>query len=267
MASLAVSRLAMSHTTESASKNDIVDQLGITGTGFGGPKAWGAPYFTVQGYSPFGDNYLATPMQAWDTVIEGRDTLSWQIGRHSAKFGARVSEVHLADVGLLPESRLLPVHKRLHHAVRAERRQLRIGAGQLSARAARCAAGAGRHSQMNLRQWYADGYAQDAWRLTSTTTLNYGLRYEFMSPLVDIRYTNSNLDLSSGTPQVFIGGQNGYPRGLMYPNLARFAPRLGLAQSLPHLGLVCARGLRHFLYAGRHEYLVQPAPQRALCLP
>ncbi len=32
-----------------------------------------------------------------------------------------------------------------------------------------------------------------------------------MSPLVDIRYTNSNLDLSSGAPQVFIGGQNGYP--------------------------------------------------------
>ena len=92
--------------------------------------------------------------------------------------------------------------------------------------------------QMNLRQWYADGYAQDAWRLTSTTTLTYGVRYEFMSPLVDIRYTNSNLDLSTGTPQVFIGGQNGYPEGLMYANHTNFAPRLGLAQSMPHLGMV-----------------------------
>ena len=55
--------------------------------GFGGPGAWGAPYFNVQGYSPFGDNYLATPMHAWDTVIEGRDTLNWQVGRHSLKFG------------------------------------------------------------------------------------------------------------------------------------------------------------------------------------
>lgn len=61
IASVAVSRLAMSHTTESANKNDIVDELGITGTGFGGPRAWGAPYFNVQGYSPLGDNYLATP--------------------------------------------------------------------------------------------------------------------------------------------------------------------------------------------------------------
>jgi hypothetical protein len=59
-----------------------------------------------------------------------------------------------------------------------------------------------------------------------------------MSPLIDVDYTNSNLDLSSGTPQVFIGGQNGYPRGLMYANRTNFAPRLGLAQSLPHLGVV-----------------------------
>ena len=91
---------------------------------------------------------------------------------------------------------------------------------------------------MNLRQWYADGFAMDAWRLTPTTTLTYGLRYEFMSPLVDIKYTNTNLDLGSGTPKVFIGGQNGYPKGLMYANHTNFAPRLGLAQSLPRLGVV-----------------------------
>src|SRR5215469_1574990 len=92
--------------------------------------------------------------------------------------------------------------------------------------------------QMNLRQWYLDGYGQDAWRMTSTTTLTYGVRYEYMDPLVDIHYTNSNLDLSGAAPQIFIGGQNGFPRGLMYPNRANFAPRLGLAQSIPHLGLV-----------------------------
>ena len=79
-ATLAVSRLSMNHTTQSANKNDIVGQLGIQGVGFGGPGAWGAPYFNVQGYSPIGDSYSATPMHAWDTVIEGRDTLSWQWG-------------------------------------------------------------------------------------------------------------------------------------------------------------------------------------------
>jgi len=238
MASLAVSRLAMSHTTESASKNDIVDQLGITGTGFGGPKAWGAPYFTVQGYSPFGDNYLATPMEAWDTVIEGRDTLSWQIGRHNAKFGAAYQKFIWPMWGFFQ-------NRGYYQFTNGYTTQYALYDGSSGSALANFLLGlpAARQGQagipqMNLRQWYADGYGEDTWRLTSTTTLEYGLRYEFMSPLVDIRYTNSNLDLSSGTPQVFIGGQNGYPRGLMYPNLARFAPRLGLAQSLPHLGLV-----------------------------
>ena len=87
MASVSISRLVMMHTTESAGKKDIVTELGITGTGFGGINAWGAPYFNVQGFSPLGDNFNATPMHAWDTVIEGRDSLSWQVGRHSTKFG------------------------------------------------------------------------------------------------------------------------------------------------------------------------------------
>ncbi|MGH9723534.1 MAG: hypothetical protein ACRD41_00570, partial [Candidatus Acidiferrales bacterium] len=37
---------------------------------------------------------------------------------------------------------------------------------------------------------------------------------------------------------VFIGGENGYPRGLMYANKHDFAPRLGFAKSIPGFGLV-----------------------------
>jgi hypothetical protein len=87
-ASAAASRLSMSHWAENNNTKDIVGQLGITGVGFGGKPGWGAPYFNVQGYSPFGDAWLATPMQSWDTILEGRDTLSWQTGHHALKFGA-----------------------------------------------------------------------------------------------------------------------------------------------------------------------------------
>ncbi|HLW78731.1 MAG TPA: hypothetical protein VKU44_03945, partial [Terriglobia bacterium] len=238
MASVAVSRLAMSHTTESAGKNDIVDELGITGTGFGGPAAWGAPYFNVQGYSPLGDNYLATPMKAWDTVIEGRDSLSWQVGRHNAKFGGAYQKFIWPMWGFFQ-------NRGYYQYTNGYTTEFALADGKsgssladflLALPAAR--QGQAGVPQMNLHQWYADGYGQDAWRLASKTTLTYGLRYEFMSPLIDVRYTNSNLDLSSGVPQVFIGGQNGYPRGLMYANHTNFAPRLGLAQSLPHLGIV-----------------------------
>jgi hypothetical protein len=237
-ASGAISRLSMMHTTESANKNDIVSQLGITGTGFGGPAAWGAPYFTVQGYSPMGDNYSATPMHAWDTVVEGRDTLNWQIGRHSAKFGGAYQRFIWPMWGFFQNRGYYQFTNGFttQYALNDGASGSALASFLLGLPAAR--QGQAGVPQMDLRQWYADAYAQDAWRLTSTTTLTYGLRYEYMSPLVDIRYTNSNLDLSSGAPQIFIGGQNGYPRGLMYPNRTNFAPRLGLAQSFPHLGLV-----------------------------
>jgi Carboxypeptidase regulatory-like domain len=236
-ASGAISRLVMMHSTESANKNDIVDELGITGTGFGGPAAWGAPYFNVQGYSPMGDNYLATPMHAWDTIVEGRDTLNWQIGRHSAKFGGAYQKFiwpmwgFFQNRGYYQFTNGFTTQDALNDGTGSA-----LASFELGLPAAR--QGQAGVPQMDLRQWYADAYAQDAWRLTATTTLDYGLRYEFMSPLVDIRYTNSNIDLSSGTPQVFIGGQNGYPRGLMYANHTNFAPRLGLAQSIPRLGVV-----------------------------
>ena len=236
-ASGAISRLSMMHTTESANKNDIVAQLGITGTGFGGPAAWGAPCFNAQGYSPLGDNYLATPMHAWDTIVEGRDTLNWQIGRHSAKFGGAYRKFIWPMWGFFQNRGYYQFTNGFttEHAPN-DGTGSSLASFMLGLPAAR--QGQAGVPQMNLRQWYANAYAQDAWRFTATTTLTYGLRYEFMSPLVDITYANSNIDMSSGTPKVFIGGQNGYPRGLMYANHANFAPRIGIAQSFPNLGLV-----------------------------
>ena len=238
MATLAISRLSMNHTTESANKNDIVSQLGIQGIGFGGPGAWGAPYFTVQGYSPFGDSYLATPMHAWDTIIEGRDSISWQIGRHSMKFGGAYQKYIWPMWGFFQ-------NRGYYQFTRASQRKLAPMMARVQVLRASCSAlpvarqRAGRYSADEPASVVRDGYAQDTWRITSTTTLNYGLRYEYMSPLLDITYTNSNLGFRQrGAPSAFIGGQNGYPKGLIYPTQTDFAPRFGIAQSIPASGLV-----------------------------
>jgi hypothetical protein len=244
----AISRLVMMHSTESANKNDIVTELGIQGTGFGGPGAWGAPYFNVQGFTPMGDQFSATPMHAWDTVVEGRDSLNWQLGRHSLKFGGAYQKFIWPMWGFFQNRGYYQFTNGFttEYALNDGHTGSALASFELGLPAAR--QGQNGVPQMNLRQWYADGYGQDAWRLTSTTTLTYGVRYEYMAPLVDIRYTNSNLDLTGvqlagavrtgNAPQPFIGGQNGYPKGLMYAPRTNFAPRLGLAQSLPHLGMV-----------------------------
>jgi hypothetical protein len=238
MATLAISRLSMNHTTESANKNDIVSQLGIQGVGYGGPGAWGAPYFTVQGYSPFGDSYLATPMHSWDTIIEGRDSVSWQVGRHSLKFGGAYQWFIWPMWGFFQNRGYYQFTNGFTTDIGAnDGTGSGLAAFLLGLPVARqLQAGV---PQMNLRQWYANGYAQDTWRLTARTTLDYGLRYEYMSPLVDITYANSNLTFNSdGVPSVFIGGQNGFPKGLTYPPQTDFAPRIGIAQNVPSMGLV-----------------------------
>src|SRR6202140_5384767 len=87
--SIAVSRLSMDRTSQNDGVNEIVSALGIQGVGFGGPNAWGAPWFAAQGYTGIGDTFAATPMHAWDTMYEIRDTYAWQRGRHAIKFGDR----------------------------------------------------------------------------------------------------------------------------------------------------------------------------------
>jgi len=92
--------------------------------------------------------------------------------------------------------------------------------------------------QMDLRAWGTAGFAEDSWQATPTTTLNLGLRYEYASPLYDKQSTNTNLIFNNSVPSVFIGGQLGYPKGLMYANQHNFAPRLGIAKNVPNKGLV-----------------------------
>ncbi len=237
VATLSVSRLAMSHTTESANTNDIVSQLGIQGIGFGGPGAWGAPWFNLQGYSGMGDTYAATPMKAWDTIIEGRDVLSWQKGRHGLKFGGSYRRYVWPMWGFFQN-----------------RGYYQFTNGFTTRTATNDGTGSGLASfllglpavkqvqagipQMQLRQWAADWFAQDTFQVTRNTTVEFGLRYEFMDPLVDIRYTNSNLTFVDGTPEAFIGGQNGYPQGLLYSQKKNFAPRFGFSQNLPKFAAV-----------------------------
>ena len=240
-ASLAVSRLSMNHTTQNDNVNDIVGQLGIQGVGFGGPGAWGAPWFAAQGYTGIGDTFAATPMHAWDTTIELRDTFSWQHGHHAMRFGGDGRRYIWPMWGFFQ-------NRGFYQYTNGYTTQFGFNDGSGSGFASlllslptvkQRQAGV---PQMNLRNWGYDGYAEDSWQVTPTTTLNIGLRYEYTSPLYDVRETNSNLIFNNGVPSVFIGGQNGYPSGLMYSNKRNVAPRFGIAKNFPGIGLVLRGG-------------------------
>src|SRR5436305_8902046 len=174
IASVTLSRLSMSHFTQSAYTNDIVSQLGILGIGFGGPGAWGAPWFNVQGYSGMGDTYAATPMRAWDTTIEARDSLNWQRGRHGLKFGGSFRDYIWPMWGFFQ-------NRGYYQFTRGYTSQTGANDGTGSALASflmglpavkQRQAGV---PSMNLRNWHVDAYGQDTWRLTPQTTVVLGL--------------------------------------------------------------------------------------------
>jgi hypothetical protein len=237
-ASIAFSRLAMNRASENDNTNDIVGELGIQGVGFGGPGAWGAPWFAVQGYTGIGDTFAATPMKAWDTMYEFRDSYSWEHGKHGIKFGG---DYHwytwpmwgfFQNRGYYQFTNGYSTDKGFNDGTGSALASLLLDLPAVKQRQAGI-------PQMNLKDWGSSLFVEDSWRVTPTTTVNIGLRYEYTSPLYDKNNTNTNLVFDdNGVPSVFVGGQNGYPKGLMYANKKNFAPRIGLAKNIPRLGLV-----------------------------
>jgi hypothetical protein len=235
--SFALSRLSMDRTSQNDGTNDIVSALGIQGIGFGGKNAWGSPWFAVQGYTGIGDTFAATPMHAWDTTIEVRDTYAWQRGRHGMKFGGEFHRYIWPMWGFFQ-------NRGFYQYTTGYTTEFGFNDGSGSGLASMLLslpAVKQRQAgipQMDLRAWGTAAFAEDSWQVTPTTTLNLGLRYEYTSPLYDKDNTNTNLIFNNDVPSVFIGGLLGYPRGLMYANKHNFAPRLGIAKNLSGVGLV-----------------------------
>jgi hypothetical protein len=184
-----------------------------------------------------GDTFVATPMHAWDTILEARDTLSWQIGRHSLKLGGSYRHFiwpmwgFFQNRGYYQFTNGFTTRTATNDGTGSALASFLLGLPAVKQRQAGI-------PQMQLRQWYADAFIQDSFQLTRNTTVQLGLRYEYMSPLEDIRYPNTNLTFQDGRPAIFVGGQTGFPKGLMYANKLNFAPRFGVSHNIPGWGVV-----------------------------
>jgi hypothetical protein len=175
------------------------------------------PHFgsiTIQsGVSGVGST-ATTPVNYDQTLFQFSDTLTMSTVKHTMKFGGDVQRYHFDGFSYSRwggEFRFTNLQSFLRASVNRF-------TGNLP----------GTDTQRNMRQSYAAFFAQDEWRATNDLTLNYGLRYEFITIPYDLENRVAGLlsfdDLQSGPLGVTPGSDF-----FKNPSKLDFAPRLGAA--------------------------------------
>ncbi|HUV70991.1 MAG TPA: carboxypeptidase-like regulatory domain-containing protein [Terracidiphilus sp.] len=88
-----------------------------------------------------------------------------------------------------------------------------------------------------LRDNVVDAFAMDDWRVKSSLTVNYGVRYEFYVPYSEkydhLAYVATNPEGGFTTLTQVTAGTSGYPGSLVAPWRKAFRPSMGIAWRVP----------------------------------
>jgi hypothetical protein len=113
---------------------------------------------------------------------------------------------------------------------------------------------------------YKEGFsffAQDSWRVRKNLTLNYGVRYELFSPILNHQNALANFTPANGGGFVTAASGDWYARSLIHPDKNDFAPRFGFSyQPLAKLVLRGGYGIfyQHDVRIGSESVLGENPP-------
>ena len=187
-----------------------------------GPSAEGIPPININGLTRLGSSPWR-PQYQISQVWQLLDSLSWLKGNHSFKFG--YEHIHTSD----------------------NFQDIRSPQGEISVNGIYTAGGSFglpdfllgnvdsvRFTTPLVVHNYMLGnsfYAQDNWRVSKNLTVNYGIRYELFSPVLDHQNEVSNFTAANGGGLVTapLNASGWYQRSLIHPDDNDIAPRFGLA--------------------------------------
>jgi hypothetical protein len=189
----------------SVASSGIGGQGGSSGIAIPGALIRGSSAFNGRGfpYTPYSLSYV--------------DNLSWVKGNHNIKFGAEVRVIRMYTDRL---GGITYTFSNLNDFL-ANRLQTVQFNGDLSEPSP---FNGGATGNRKAEQEYYIGFAQDEWKIKPNLTLNYGLRYEYYTPLREANDLNVQFDINKG---VLLPPD----RDFFQSSKNNFGPRVGLTWS------------------------------------
>jgi hypothetical protein len=230
---------------------DLLNQIGIAGLPSRG-TTYSLPYFSISGVT--GDTInLLNPVN--DGHAQFADNLTWNHGRHTAKFG--IEEINWFDDRYQPNTSGNPILGSYSFTGKFTGNAYADFLLGLPASVTRMEPYQPQY--IRARDWSL--YAQDDFKVTPRLTLMYGLRYEYNGPAYTLNDNIFNFDLATGqivlpsanarayltplfpsTIPLETAQQFGTGRALHNADTNNFAPRFGFSYDLGNHGRTVLRG-------------------------
>lgn len=200
---------------------DVNSRYGIRGVPQDPRFSGGLPHINISGFTRLGGPFFR-PQYQTSQVFQVLDTLTWSRGNHAYKFGFERRRDIVDYIDLRALNGLLSFSDARYTNAGLADFLLGLASSQ----------GLTLFHEPHL---FTDGwqvFGQDSWRVTSALTLNYGLRYEYFTPMQDRDHILTNIDPATGEVVTARSSGSIFDRTLIRPDRNNVAPRLGFAYTM-----------------------------------
>ena len=201
------------------------------------PKFFGPPVVNISGndggFSTFGLQRTIGPRERSNGIYQLVDNFSWARGKHFLKMGGDVAR------------RIVTFNQ-----ARDPRGNFSFDGTYTGSAMADFMLGYVRSANLNpavtvtdLSNFWQAYYFNDDWKISPRLTINYGVRYDYFSKMVQSDDKFVNIEQDGLRPAGFAGPKDSrYGRGLLQPDRNNFSPRFGFAYQPAFLADAVVRG-------------------------
>jgi trimeric autotransporter adhesin len=217
--------------------NNVAGNLGINGVSVQ-PINWGIPAINFTDFSGLND---PVPSLVRNQTVRYGDSFSWVRKKHTYTFGGEIRRIELNDTSD-------PIARGQFTFTGLMTAQLNANGSPVPGTGDDLAdflLGYPYNTRVQFgdantyfRSWGFVAFAQDDFRVNKNFTFLYGVRYEAVTPPVELYNHVANLDLSTAIPPTGVdlvipngAGEffGSYPRALIHGDYGNWAPRIGFA--------------------------------------